>query len=770
MRVLELSDREEAAAYCGKLFARWGAHVTRIDPTGRIPASEAERIALHGGKALTSIDLVTPDALDRLRAFAADTDIVVCDLPIARMEALLPALETVPVRVLVTPFGRTGPYRDAPATAATLMALAGHTHLSGDPGRAPLTVPGRYPYYQAGSYAYLVALAEHLSGAAVTVDVSVLEVAAGLHQFTDVMWTFGGVLRSRHGSRWENLCPTSLFPCADGWVALNILQNFWQPFALWIGGPALAEDGRYLTNDDRMERREEVEALVVEAFRDQPMRDLFREGQETWRVPAGYTPSMLDGLDDPHLVAREFWRALPFPGRPGLRVPGSPFRFAGEGLPAERHPDEPNTPAPSTVRGTLRGGTPDRPLAGVRVADFTRIWSGPLATRILGDLGAEVIKVEAPSGRTPRVVPGRGGYWPPGGPGDRPWNRQGLINKLNRNKSSLAIDLKDPRGREAALRLVATCDIVIENFSARAMPSLGLGYDALREANPRVIYLPMPAFGSFGPYRDYVGLGPSIEPLSGLTALMGYGPDEPRVSATAITDPAAGVTAAGALLTALWRRERTGEGALIDLSQGEAMSVYLGEQFVQAQIDGREPPRLGNAHPDVAPHGVYRCAGEDEWIAIAARDEAEWRALDAAASLGWARDPRFATLAARLEHRVALDEAIEAWTAGQEKRALTATLMAAAVPAGAVASAPEWMADPHLQARGYFSLLPMAEAGTWPSDGSPLHFDGTRTYEAWRGAPRLGEHNRPVLTALGYTFTEIEALEADGVLADAPPA
>ncbi|MDA0271315.1 MAG: CoA transferase [Chloroflexi bacterium] len=766
MRVLELSDREEAAAYCGKLFARWGAHVTRIEPAGRPPATEADTLALHGGKALATLDLDAPDALDRLRSSASDADVVVCDLPVARLEACLPALEAVPVRVLLTPFGRTGPYRDAPATASTLMALGGHTFLSGDPGAAPLTVPGRYPYYQAGSYAYLVALAEHLAGTNVTVDVSVLEVTAGAHQFTDVMWINGQKVRSRHGSRWENLVPTTLLPCGDGWIAMNVLQNFWQPFALWIGGPELAEDPRYTTNDDRLARRDEVEALVTEAFKGRPMRDLFREGQETWRVPVGYMPSMLGGLEDPHLVARDFWRPLPHPRQPSLRVPGSPFRFVDEGLPTERLPGDAPTLARSIVAGVLAGGTSDRPLAGIRVVDFTRIWSGPLASRILGDLGAEVIKVEAPTGRGPRVVTGGGGYWPPDGPGDRPWNRQALVNKLNRNKSSVAVDLKDSRGREVALRLVAASDVVIENFSARAMPSLGLGYEALREANPHIIYMPMPAFGSFGPYRDYVGLGPSIEPLSGLTSLMGYGPDEPRVSATAITDPAAGVTAAGAILTALWRRARTGEGALIDLSQGEAMSAYLAEHFVEAQLEGREPERLGNAHPSMSPHGVYRCDGEDEWIAIGARDEAEWRALDHVAGLGWAGHARFATLAARLEHRDALDAAIEAWTRGQQKHALAQRLMAAGVPAGAVNSAPEWL----LHERGYFSALEMAEAGVWTSDGSPFEFDGTRSYAAWRGAPRLGEHNRPVLAALGYTEAEIEALEAAGVLVDMPPA
>ena len=408
----------------------------------------------------------------------------------------------------------------------------------------------------------------------------------------------------------------------------------------------------------------------------------------------------------------------------------------------------------------------------MRIVDLTRIWSGPLATRVLGDLGAEVIKVEAHHGRGPTVLPaGFGGIYPGGEPGERPWNRQGLFNQLNLNKLSVALDLKHERGRELFLRLVAKSDIVIENFSARAMPGLDLGYERLRQANEEIIYLAMPAFGLDGPYRDYVGLGPSIEPLIGLQALMGYSQSEPRVTSLAITDAVSGATAAVAALTALERRARTGEGAFVDLSQAEAGITFLGEHFIEYQREGEEPQRWANAHPLFAPHVVYRCRGDDHWIAIAATTEEQWLSLCDVAACGWASDARFGSLASRREHRAALDEAIDSWTVGHDKFELMPRLQSARIPAGALLFAPEVRVGQHLDERGFFVELEESEAGRQRYDGSPLLIDGERGHAEWTPSPRLGEHHASVLGGLlGLSDREISELYERGVIADRPPA
>ncbi len=776
MRVLEISDTEEAASFAGHLFARWGAEVLRVESPSRAPVREAADMAWHGGKGRWRCDWRSAAGLDALREAAGEADIVLADLRPRDLDALgFDALGGggPRARVAITPFGRIGPYRDHEATRTTLLALGGYTHLSGDPGRAPLTMPGAYPHAQAGTLAYTAGLALALRGeSAATVDVSVFETLATLHQFTDVMWA-GGQVRSRHGNRWENLAPTTMLPCADGWVAMNILQQFWPSFALWIGG-GLAEDERLALNAGRMAHRDELEAAVARYFEPRRAVDLFREGQEVWRVPVGYAQSLGQVLEDPQLTGRGFWRPVEGPGRRVL-VPGSAFQFAGEQPPEERAPSTPSeglqAPAWRSARREVPAGDapPHRPLEGVRVLDFTRIWSGPLATRFLADLGAEVIKVEAPNGRGPASVPpGSPGYFPDGDPGERPYNRQGLTNKFNRNKQSLAVDLKTPEGVEVVRRLVDRSDVLVENFSARAMPSLGLGHEALRERNPRLVYVAMPAFGLGGPYRDYVGLGPSIEPLSGLTALMGYGPDEPRLTAQAITDAASGVTATAAVLTALWRREQTGRGALVDLSQSEAMAAYLAQEVVERQLSGREPERLGNASAYHAPQGVYRCAGDDVWLALSAPSEVTWAALAAVAGRGWDVDPRFSTARERLAHRAALDEAIEAWTCEQERAALVARLLGAGVAAAPVNSAPEWLADPHLLAEGYFATLHAPDVGDYRTDGLPLRFDGHRDYSTWRGAVGLGQDNAAVLRLAGYSDEEAADLAARGIVTDRP--
>ncbi|TAJ20787.1 MAG: CoA transferase, partial [Dehalococcoidia bacterium] len=562
---------------------------------------------------------------------------------------------------------------------------------------------------------------------------------------------------------------------------VNILQQFWAPFALWVGGVELEQNAELALNAGRMAHRDEVEAMCEAFFRKLSAREAFREGQEKWRVPIGYVQSFADLRADPQLESRRFWRGIEAepdvaaPDLEGIVVPGSAFQFAGERRAPER-PPRPVIASPAAVTWQSNdapvGGTAPkaRPLEGIRVLDFTRIWSGPLATRFLADLGADVLRIEAPDGRGPASVPrGGGGYYPGGEPGEKPYNRQGLNNKLMRNKRSLAIDLKSPEGKRAVLRLVANADVVVENFSARAMPSLGLDYEALSARNPRLIFLTMPSFGSRGPYRDYVGLGPSIEPLSGLTALMGYGKDEPRMTVMAITDAASGVCGLSAVLTALWQRERTGKGALLDLSQSEAMAAFLAEELVASQLTNREPERLGNGAWNAAPYGVYRCLGEDEWIAIGCTTDAQWAALARLAGRGWDADGRYATAEGRVARRAALDELIEGWTTAEDKRTLARRLQAVGVAAAPVHSAPEWLSDPHLEARGYFSTLETPDVGRYTSDGLPLTIDGSRGYEAWRGAPAFGAHNAEALRAAGYAEAEIADLAARGIIVDRPP-
>jgi crotonobetainyl-CoA:carnitine CoA-transferase CaiB-like acyl-CoA transferase len=411
-----------------------------------------------------------------------------------------------------------------------------------------------------------------------------------------------------------------------------------------------------------------------------------------------------------------------------------------------------------------------RPLTGVRILDLTHVWAGPLATRILADLGAEVFKVEAASARGMRVIPPHGaGIYPHGDPGTEPWNRQGIFNKLNRNKKGLSIDLKSDDGRKLLLSLAGQCDVIVENFSARTMPRLGLDYATLTTVNPGLIYLAMPGFGTTGPYRDFVAYGPSVEPMTGLTAVMGYSGDEPRMTAMALPDACAGVTAAAAIVTAIARRTDTGKGGFIDLSLHEAAISLFGEFPIERQLTGAEPEVFGNAHPEYAPHGIYPCSGADAWIHIAIRTDREWKRLCGVAAGALPDAAEYATAAGRRADAAALDLRVADWTRSHDKVSLMHALQREGIAAGAVLNAPELLSDPHLDARGFLVTLGAPHIEPFPYPGSPVRIDGQHA-EDWFAAPRLGEHNADVLQdVLGLDAEEIARLAAAGVIVDEPP-
>jgi crotonobetainyl-CoA:carnitine CoA-transferase CaiB-like acyl-CoA transferase len=408
------------------------------------------------------------------------------------------------------------------------------------------------------------------------------------------------------------------------------------------------------------------------------------------------------------------------------------------------------------------------PLKGVRVVDLTRVWAGPLASRILADLGADVIKVEAPNGRGP-AAPRPGGNYPDGDPGQRPWNRQGSFNKLNRNKRSLVLDLKSHEGRATFLALVGLSDVVIENFSAGTMDDLGIGYDALSDARPDVVYLSMPGFGSSGPYRDYVAYGPSIEPKTGLPWFFGYGDGLPHMTALALPDATAGTTAAAAVLTALARRRLTGHGAHVDLSQQEGFIPFLAGYLTSLQVDPDYEPIPSNRSRLACPSGVFEGRDDDDWIALAVTDHDQWLALCAEAGRDWHVDPRFSMLPARRGNEDELEREIGRWSREHDAAQLASRLRDRGIPAEHVATGADLLADGHLRQRRFFVDLDQPDVGPRPYPGCPVLIDEQRHID-WSPAPTLGQHNEEILTGvLGYDRSEVARLSELGVIADRPP-
>lgn len=417
--------------------------------------------------------------------------------------------------------------------------------------------------------------------------------------------------------------------------------------------------------------------------------------------------------------------------------------------------------------------TSKQPLRNYRVLDLSRIWAGPYCTKLMADLGAEVIKMESlsvyDSHRGP-VSPARGiAAYPDGEPGDEPWNRNGWFNCLHLSKYGITLELTTGEGRRVFERLVSISDVLIENFRQGSLERLGYDYDELRKHRPDLIYVSMPAFGNTGPWKGYLGYGIGQEQLSGMAHLTGYPGDGPMKSGINHGDPITGSHAAGVLLAALRRRRRTGKGMYIDVSQQESAVAFMGPELLAYQMTGEEPERIGNRSRWYAPCNTYPCAGEDRWITIAATDDDEWQRLLAAmhaTPLG--EDDRFATAEARLQNQDDLDAIIAGWTVDQDAFALAELLQAAGVPAGPVLRGPDLLADRHYAERGTFVTVDHPQVGPKQYPGLPWKMSGTPGEVRWP-SPTLGQHNREVFGGLlGLTGDEIDSLESSGVIGTKP--
>lgn len=412
------------------------------------------------------------------------------------------------------------------------------------------------------------------------------------------------------------------------------------------------------------------------------------------------------------------------------------------------------------------------PLAGVRILTFTQAWSGTFGTELPALLGAELVQIE---GRA-RPDGWRGGFegTVPAAVRDpareqHSWNTSGLYNAVNLNKRAITLDLSQPRGLDLFKRLVPAFDVVAENFTPRVMSNLGVGYDVLRTLKSDIILASLSAYGASGPYRNVPGIGGTVEPMSGLSSLLGYEDDRPQNSGAMYPDPISGYYFAAAIIMALRHRDRTGEGQTIDLGMMEATATFTGDALLQYSAGLGVRRRQGNRHLRIAPHGVY-AAQDGGWLALSADDEAAWQAL--ARTIGHDElidDPRFCSMAARKANEDALNEVIAGWACGQDAEAAAEALRAAGVAAAPVHGKLDLQHDAQLRARGFMVEVDHPQAGRWPQTGVPWQLSRTPA-AVTRPAPGLGQHSREVLAEyLGIGNAEYEELVALGITGDMPP-
>ncbi|MBT4512066.1 MAG: CoA transferase [Chloroflexi bacterium] len=410
------------------------------------------------------------------------------------------------------------------------------------------------------------------------------------------------------------------------------------------------------------------------------------------------------------------------------------------------------------------------PLENLRVIDLTQVYAGPLASRVLADMGAEVIRVES-AFRSSRGGPNpqQGAVYPDGNPGEKPYNRSAYYNELNRNKHSISLDLSNDQGKEIFLKLAQISDVVLENFSPRVMANFGLDYPNLEKIKSDIIMVSISAYGQTGPYRDYVSFGRGIEAMAGLSQTTGYQDSQPLGPGTAYADATAGLHAVFATLVALRYRRQTGKGQHTDLSLRESLSALMGEHIMDHSMNKRSPERKGNHDSAAIFQGCYRCRGDDSWITIALHTEDELRAFcNAIGNPQWTREPELESLLNWRQNQQKADMMIEQWTIQKDRYEAMKIVQQSGVRAGAVLDAADLNRNSHLKGRGFFETVTHPEAGTHALAGMPWKL-GQTPGQVRMPAPCFAQHNDYVFAKLlGMSKEEIAQLEAEGIVTKVP--
>ncbi len=783
LKILDLSSNI-AGPYASKLFLDAGADVTKIempdgDPLRRWTASQQTLAAeetsplfqyLNAGK--KSIVLDPRDAQDRARfgRFAERADIVIEDWGAEGLEerGLSPdAWQEANPRlsiVRISPWGQKGPWAKRAANDFTLQAATGSVEVRGLPDREPVAAGGRLGDWIAGSFACVSALAAWRSarqtGEGQIADLSSFEAMIQcLTIFGDLGRQFFG------GSLPRSVEIPSIEPTRDGHVGVcTMTGQQWTDFCSMLGHQELAQDPRFLEGRERMEHIDFIQGIVQPWTRERTTNEII-ELCELLRIPVAPigTGKDLPGFD--HMIARGIF--IRSPG--GFLQPRAPWRLETvEPVPIGPTPklDEDREALLKSIekapakRAEPSGGA-DLPFAGLRIVDLTAFWAGPYTTSMLSDFGADVIKVE--SIQRPDGMRFAGSVR-----NDLLWEWSHVFHGTNPGKRDITLRLDHEDGLELLKRLIADADILIENFSARVMPSFGLDEETVRRLNPRVIFVRMPAFGLDGPWRDRAGFAMTVEQVSGLAWVTGY-EDMPLVVRGAC-DPLGSAHAVFAIGLALEERRRTGLGQLVEVALVEPALAVAAEQVIEYSAYGVLLGRSGNTMPHAAPQGLFETRSESERVAVSVSTDEEWRGLCRVLEADdWRLSERLSTHRGRLENHTALVERLSAWIATRSRDEVLQALLAAGVPASASINSHALMPNPQLTARRFFQTMKHPVTGETRYPAFPAIFSRLERDLHRAPPPTLGQHNREVLHGeLGVDDREFERLEAEGVIGTRP--
>jgi crotonobetainyl-CoA:carnitine CoA-transferase CaiB-like acyl-CoA transferase len=781
LRVVDLTDLRGALA--ARLLADLGADVIKVEPSGGDPdrgrppfagnvaASDRSLPFLyrHANKRGAVIDLNDDTGRRRFEELCDNADILVdnlaaderrrLDLSPAQVRARHPHL----IHAVMTDFGLSGPRAGWRLEPLTAFAASGALFSCGFPDRPPCWLPGYLPHDCASAFAVAGALAAVLERAAhgkgQTIEVSVQEAALnGINPWSITLADYARVYPMMAPSPPRNADGSYLvLPAADGFVrVLAATTRQWQAFIELLGRPQIFDEAGWEQPIYRLLMSEKIRQVASNILRQRRRSELFTDARRLG-LPLAPVNTPEEFVAEEQTRVRDYFRRTGFPHVGDAPFASAPFRFSHTPA-ALRRP----APAPGeddragfSPRGAEPPGPANEqpPLAGLRVVHFGVVAVVPEMCWLLAELGAEVIKVES---RT-KLDPLRAVTLEPDAP-----NKAFTFNDECRGQKSVCLDLTTARGRDLALQLCATADIVAENNRGGVMRSWGLDYDDVRRVRRDVIYLSSQGYGRTGPLCETQSFGPMNSAFAGINWLWNHA-DARYPAGCTLNHPDHVVSKLGlvAVLAALEHRRRSGEGQFIDLAQIEGGAYLLGEFYLQEPCTGRPAAPCGNDVEYAAPHGVYPCAGEDQWCAIAVVGDDAWERF--AACLGWPLEARLATLEGRRAARAEIDARLADWTHTRSPDQVTKALQAAGVSAMSVLSPDDLRADPHLSERGAILTLEHPEIGPERHSANPIRMSRTRFVTAGP-APLLGQHTEEVLTrVLGLTSDQLSQLQEEGV-------
>ena len=767
LRVVDLSNRL-SGAWAARLFADFGADVTLIEPPDGHPLRHeppfldgepgVERSLLHAYANWNKRSIVA----DNFGGALVGADVVVTT------DRVVPEIPPGVVHLSITPHGLTGPLAAVPGNNLTNCARVGWATINRLDGELPLQLPVRQTGYIAGVAGFIAAAAAVYRGGGERLDLSEIEAAA----LTCAPWAVMGIFIGGravdfgpNGKRARGR-PGPLWRAADG--RINYGYGDWQQWTnamRFLGLDDLAVDERFVSAWGRHQQdTRPVRDGLAESSASRGKWDLFH-GLAKLRCISGVVQDARDLRESEQFNARGFIvetkvadRAVHATGAPA-KLSATPWRLSRP-APVLGERDVAELQAAAQPNSASAQG---QPLAGIRVLCFTQAWAGTFCTELLALLGADVVQIETV--KRPDVWRGAGAPVPPAvrNPDVEQTgiNTNGMYNTVNLNKRAINLDVTHPRGKELFWRLTRKFDVLVDNFSPHVMTNWGVTLEALHEHNPGMIFASVSGYGRQGPLAEYPANGATTEPMAGLASIHGYHDGEPMNTGGLIPDPISGYYLAASILAALNHRKRTGIGQRIDAGMIEAVAVQVGDAVAEYDANGVVRGPGGNRHPRFAPHGVYACHGDDEWIAVAAESDGAFRCL--AEHIGrptLAEDERFATNDARKRHEDALDDILRAWFRERDAAAEAGALGTLGLCAARCEPFKPIYAESNAQFDARRFLVPVAhpESGTHLLPVLPWLMATTPDIDVTY-SPRFGEHSREVLAQeLGIGDAEYEEL------------